>query len=114
MKIKVREYENYAEVIVDGNILQENVGLFRNRLNDLIEKGSVNIVINLAATVYISSLCLSVIINTKGKVAPLGGDLKIVSINKLVHNLLQITNLIKKLEIYESIESAVSAFDKKN
>ena len=42
MKIRMREYDDFVEVVIDGNIMQENVEVFKNRLNDLIDNVKIN------------------------------------------------------------------------
>ncbi len=110
MKIKIRETGEVVEVAVEGNVLQENVNLFKNRIIDLIDSGKTKIVLNLVDTSYISSLCLAVIVNAKKKLVTKQGDIKIALVNQLVKNLLEITNLVKKVELYESVDDAVASF----
>jgi anti-anti-sigma factor len=114
MNIKLIDHNDIVEMILEGNILQENVAFFKSRIFDLINEGKVNIILNMGNTEYISSLCLAVLIDVKGRLTNLQGDLKIAVVNRLVHNLLEITNLVKKIEIYESIESAIESFKIKN
>jgi anti-anti-sigma factor len=111
MKIRLRDYDNgMVEMLIDGNIMQENVDVFKNRLHDLIDNGKIRIVLNLGSTNYISSLCLSVIINVKNRLSALNGDIKIVMANRLIRNLFEITNLTKKLEIFNTPEEANASF----
>ncbi len=112
MKIRMREYEAIIELLIEGNIMQENVDVFKNRLNDLIDNGKIRIVLNFADTSYISSLCLSVIISIKNRLSALNGDIKIIGANQLISNLFEITNLNKKLELHKTIEAASAAFSK--
>lgn len=110
MKIRMQEYDITTELSVDGNIMQENVDVFRNRLHDLIDNGKIRIILNLSSTDYISSLCLSAIINVKNRLSALNGDIKIVVASRLIRNLLEITNLTKKLEMYKTVDEANDAF----
>lgn len=110
MRIKTHEKNGIVEVIIDGNVLQENVSIFKSRLNDLIENGQNQIVLNMVSVNYISSLCLAVIVDAKNRLIAINGDLKIALVNRLILNLLEITNLSKKIEIYDSIEEAINAF----
>lgn len=112
MKIRMRDYDAIVELLIEGNIMQENVDVFRNRLNDLIDNGQIRIVLNLGATSYISSLCLAVIISVKNRLSTLNGDIKIIGANQLISNLFEITNLNKKLEMHKTIEEASAAFSK--
>lgn len=112
MKFRLRDINDIVEVSVEGNMTQENVTIFRNRLNDLIESGKDKIILNLVATSYISSVCLAVIVDAKNRLTKLGGDIKIAYVNRLIRNLLEITNLVKKIEVYDTVEEAAGAFDR--
>ncbi len=114
MNIHLIEHDDIVELVLEGNILQENVGFFKNRIFELINDGKVNVILNMGNTEYISSLCLAVLIDVKGRLTNLQGDLKIAVVNRLVRNLLEITNLVKKIDIYDSIESAIESFKYKN
>ena len=110
MNFKVIERGDVVEVAIEGNILQENVDVLKGRFYDLIENGKVNIVLNMAQSNYVSSLCLAIIVDVKNRLAQLKGDLKITNVNRLIRNLLEITNLVKKIDIYENVDEAVAAF----
>jgi anti-anti-sigma factor len=112
MKLRVIEHGDIIEVIVEGNVLQENVGYFKTRILDLINDGNIKIILNMGSTDYISSLCLAVLIDAKGRLSVLKGDLKIAVVNRLVRNLMEITNLVRKIEIYDTIEDATKSFMK--
>lgn len=112
MKFSVFERGSVVEIILEGNVLQENVDVVRNRFFDLIENGKFNMVLNMAESNYVSSLCLAVIVDVKNRLVQEHGDLKIAKVNRLIRNLLEITNLIKKIDVFESVEEAIAAFDK--
>lgn len=110
MKIRIREIDDVTEMALDGNVVQENVDLFRNRVDDLIDNGKVRIVLNLVSANYISSLCLSVIVDAKNRLTLAGGDIKVAYVNRLIRNLFEITNLNKKIEIFDTVEDAAKSF----
>jgi anti-anti-sigma factor len=113
MKIRIEAVGNVTVVFIDGNVLQENVPIFRVKLLELVEEGKVNIVLDMVASNYISSMCLATIVDVKKKLNELSGDLKLARVNKLVRNLLETTSLIKKVETYDDVEAAVKSFEKK-
>ena len=113
MKFSIYEHDGVVELAIEGNILQESVDVLRGRFYELIEKGKVWIVLNMAQSNYVSSLCLAVIVDVKNRLAQSKGDLKIANVNRLIRNLLEITNLVKKIELFDSVEDAVASFTKK-
>jgi anti-anti-sigma factor len=111
MKIKIQEKGDIVIVSLDGNIMQEDVALLRTRLDDLMHNGQVRIVLDMKGVSYLSSMCLAVIIDMKTRLSAQKGDLKLATINQLIRNLFEMTRLIKKIEIYNTIEDACKAFE---
>jgi anti-anti-sigma factor len=113
MKIKIEEKEGVTIVYIDGNVLQENVPLFRVKLLELLEADTTRIILDMIACNYISSMCLAAIVDVKKKLIEKKGDIKITRVNKLVLNLLETTNLLKQIEVFDNINSAVRSFHEK-
>jgi anti-sigma B factor antagonist len=110
MKLKIQEQAGISIVALEGNIMQEDVSIFRNRLDDLLHNGKVKVVLDMNGVSYLSSMCLAVIIDAKNRLSAQKGDLKLAAVNQLIKNLFEMTRLIKKIEIYNSIEEASAAF----
>ncbi|HON11376.1 MAG TPA: STAS domain-containing protein [Chitinispirillaceae bacterium] len=110
MKLIIHELGDITEVIIDGNVLQENIAVLRTRLHDLVDNGKHKLVINLVAVNYLSSMGLAVIVDIKNRVSGLKGDLKLALANHLISNLLVITNLHKKIESFDTLEEALKSF----
>lgn len=114
MDYEIQAHNDIVEVITNGNILQEDVEVLRKLFRELIKEGKIKIVLNLEKTNYVSSLCLAVIVDVKNRLSTMKGDLKLGKVNRLIRNLLEITNLIKKIDVFDSIEEAFGAFEKKS
>ena len=112
MNFNVNHHGDVSEIIIEGNVLQENVDLLKSRFYDMIDNGEIKLIMNMGNSNYVSSLCLAVMVDVKNRVAQLNGDLKIAKVNRLIRNLLEITNLIKKINVFDSVEEAVNAFGK--
>jgi anti-anti-sigma factor len=110
MKIKIEEKEGATIVYIDGNVLQENVPLFRVKLLELLEAETTRIILDMVACNYISSMCLAAIVDVKKKLVEKHGDIKITRVNKLVLNLLETTNLLKQIEVFDNIGAAIRSF----
>lgn len=113
MNFTVHEHNGVVELVTEGNVLQESVDALKKRFYELIEHGKVQIVLNMAQSNYVSSLCLAVIVDVKNRLVMAKGDLKIANVNRLIRNLLEITNLMKKIDLFDSVDAAVAAFMKK-
>ena len=110
MKIKIEEKEGVTVVFIDGNVLQENVPIFRVKLLELLEANKMCIVLDMIACNYISSMCLAAIVDVKKKVTEKNGNIKMARVNKLVINLLETTNLMKQIEVFDDVAAAVKSF----
>ena len=88
----------------EGAVLREKVG---NMLS-----GSPKIVVNLTGVNYIDSGGLGILVGLSVSARNRGGELKLVSPNKRVNDLLQRTNLDTILRVYGNDEEAVAAFRK--
>jgi anti-anti-sigma factor len=110
MKIRIDTQGDVSIVSIDGNILLQNTPAFKMKLLDLAKQSKIKIVLDMALTNYISSPCLAAIIEVKKKLNELNGDLKLSSVNELVKNLLETTVLIRKIETFDDVQSAVRSF----
>lgn len=110
MDIQINDAGEVSVVIVNGNVLQENVSVFKEALLNLIKQGKIKIILDLWSSIYISSLCLATIVDMRKRANELGGDLKLARINKLAQNLLEATNLTRKIETFPDVDSAVNSF----
>jgi anti-anti-sigma factor len=111
MNYIVHKENGVVEMLMEGNDLQENVEIIKSRFNDLIDNGNVKIVVNMAQSNYVSSICLAVIVDIKKRLAERNGDIKIANVNRLIRNLFEITNLVKTFDLYENVDDAVEAFE---
>jgi anti-anti-sigma factor len=110
MKIKIQERNRVTVVLLDGNIMQEDVAVFRSRLDDLVQSGALKIILDLNGVNYLSSMCLAVIVETKNQLIAKNGDIKLAVANFLIKNLFELTHLSNKFDLYNSVEEAMLAF----
>jgi anti-anti-sigma factor len=100
-------------VAVNDSVLQEHVPLFRERLNDVIDQKKYWIIFDMLETSYISSMGISVLLTVKRKAIEGGGDVLFANVNRLIMNLFDVTELIRKLEVFSSVEEALDAVKKR-
>lgn len=113
MKIKLREEGPVVVFSVDSSVLQEHVPVFRERLNDVIAQKKCWIVFDLLEANYVSSIGISVLLEIKKKANDNGGEVVFANVNHLIMNLFTVTELVKTLEVYDSVEEAIEALKKK-
>jgi anti-anti-sigma factor len=113
LKVKEREEGSVVVVSVDSSVLQEHIPIFRERLNDIIAQKKCWIVFDLFEASYVSSIGISVLLEIKKKANDSGGEVVFANVNHLIMNLFKVTELLKTLEVYDSVEEAVEALKKK-
>ena len=113
MKIKVNEQDSVVIFSVDSSILQEHIPVFRERLNDIIENKKCWIVFDMLEAHYVSSIGISVILEIKKKANGIKGDVVFANVNQLIMNLFEVTDLLKTLEVFDSVDEAIEALKKK-
>ena len=111
LTIASRELDGVTVLDLSGRItLGEGSVQLREAIRDLISKGSKNILLNLGDVNYIDSSGLGELVTSFTTVRNQGGQLKLMNLNKHVHNLLQITKLYTIFEVVEDEDSAVASF----
>jgi anti-sigma B factor antagonist len=114
LKISVRQVDNVAVVDLSGRItLGEASGALRDAIKDLLAKDQKNILLNLADVTYIDSSGLGELVGGFATVNNRGGRLKLVNVQKRVHELMQITKLYSVFEVHTDETAAVRSFQSK-
>lgn len=100
-------------VIVDtiGELrLGEGTDVVRTVVRDLLTQRYKNILLNLRDVRHIDSAGVGELMSCYTSVRNQGGQLKLMNLNKHVHNLLQITKLYTIFDVAEDEDSAVASF----
>jgi anti-sigma B factor antagonist len=114
MTIHTRQVDGVTILDLRGRIvLGEGSVQLRDSIKELIAKGQKHILLNLGDVNYIDSSGLGELVSAYTSVRNAGGELKLLSLTKKVHDLLQITKLYTVFDIKDDEASAVSAFTAK-
>ncbi len=95
---------------LEKEVVQEDVDILQKKLVEFLDSGEFKIVLDMSQCSYITSMGLSTIFHVKKKFNEKGGDIKIARINTLIRNLFSLTNLNKTIDIFNTLEEAVNAF----
>jgi len=91
-------------VLGDGNdVLRETVA-------ELVRAGRRRILLNLADVSYIDSSGLGALVSGYTTVTGQQGQVKLLSLTKKVHDLLQITKLLTVFEVFDDEAAAIKSF----
>jgi len=111
LKINVRETGNVVILDLNGRItLGEEVASLRDTIRELLDAGQKNILLNMGDVPYIDSSGLGQLVGSFATVTNRGGQLKLLNLQKKLHELMQVTKLITVFETYTSESSALRSF----
>lgn len=112
LQITTRHAGDVTIVDMTGRItLGEGSKALREMMRQLAESGVQKILLNLQGVGYIDSSGLGELVKAYTTVRGHGGHLKLVQVNKRVHDLLEITKLHLVLEVEPDEASALKAFE---
>ncbi len=112
MTITTREVSHVTIVDINGRItLGEETGKLRDIVRELIAADKKKIVLNLAQVDYIDSSGVGEQVSGFTAVRNAGGELKLLSLTKKVHDVLYVTKLYTVFDIKDDEFSAVKSFD---
>jgi anti-sigma B factor antagonist len=111
MKTATRQVGRVVVLEVSGRItLGEGNVILREIVHDLAVKGNKHIVMNLGEVVYVDSSGIGELVKAHATIRNQGGVLKLASLNKRVHDLLQMTRLSNVFDIEKDEASALKSF----
>ena len=112
MTITTREVSHVTIVDINGRItLGDETGQLRDTVRQLIAAGKKKIVLNLAQVDYIDSSGVGELVSSFTTVRNAGGELKLLSLTKKVHDVLHVTKLYTVFDIKDDEFTAVKSFD---
>ncbi len=111
MKFSTRKIGDVTVIDVDGKILLgEGDVEIKETVDSLLKQGSKKIVLNLAKVPYLDSAGLGEIIRCFTTLRRNGGHFKLLSPNKRIIDLLNITKLLNVFDCYDNESSAIASF----
>jgi anti-sigma B factor antagonist len=111
IKASTRLVDGVTILDLSGRItLGEASSTLRETVRDLISKGQKNILLNLGDVTYIDSSGIGELVSSFTSVSNQGGKLKLLNLQKKVHDLLQITKLYTVFEVHTDEAAAVRSF----
>jgi len=111
VQIDERNVGSVTVLDVTGQITSSEGGtLLKDKIHSLVHQGRKAIAVNLAKVTYIDSAGLGQLVASYTTVTQAGGQLKLVSLTKRIHDLLTITKLTTIFESFDSEQDAVKSF----
>jgi anti-sigma B factor antagonist len=91
-------------------VLDDGDGLLRERINDLVARGRLRVVLNLRDVTYIDSCGLGVIISKFVSLRNRGGDLKLLHLSPRTHRVFEVCKLEHVFGMFDSEAAAIASF----
>jgi anti-sigma B factor antagonist len=111
IKTSTRQRDGVVIVDIVGELrLGEGTGILRDVVQETLGQGYTKLLLNLGSVRHIDSAGVGELMSCYTSVRNKSGQLKLMNLNKHVHNLLQITKLCTIFEVAEDENSAVSSF----
>jgi anti-sigma B factor antagonist len=111
LTIASRELDGVTVLDLSGRItLGEGSVQLRDAIRGLISKGQKRILLNLADVNYIDSSGLGELVSAFTTAKNQQADVKLLSLSKKVHDLLQLTKLYTVFDIWDDEANAIAAF----
>ena len=114
LKINIRETADATILDMSGRVsIGDALAELRDSIRESLAGNQKNILLNLAEVSYIDSSGLGQLIGSYATVTSRGGQMKLLNLQKRVHDLMQITKLVTVFETYANEEAALKSFAKK-
>jgi len=111
MKARVRQVGQVAVVDIEGKItIGEGDMVLRDRVVELLDKGSHAIVLNLERVTYMDSAGIGELVACYKRAKEKGGTVKLLNPSGTVLDLLTLTKLEEVFETYRQEQEAVGSF----
>jgi anti-sigma B factor antagonist len=106
--VEESERGSWTVLAVKGEVDLDTAPQLKGRLKEALDKGSANIVVQLAEVAFLDSSGLGVLIGALKRCKEAGGILALVSPRRPVRKVLSITGLDKVFPIHDSVDEATS------
>ena len=111
LSIASREVDGVAVLDLSGRItLGEGSVQLRDEVRSLISKGKKNILLNMGDVNYVDSSGLGELVSAYTTAKNQQAEVKLLSLTKKVHDLLQLTKLYTVFDIFDDEASAITSF----
>ena len=112
LHIEERQTNGVTILFLAGEMLLDDGDLaFRRRIHDLIERGRVQILVDLADVTYIDSSGVGMMAAKLKTVREKGGDMRLLRLNSRGHRLFSVAKLHTAFEIFQDEAKALRSFE---
>jgi len=110
VEITTKEYRRVAVISVSGRIDTSTSTQFEEAINELINKGHHNLVLDFSNVDFLSSSGLRILVTTRKKTREMGGDVVLANPSQRAADSVEIAGLDKLFVSFPNREEAVGFF----
>ena len=111
LSIKTREMSGATILELSGRIvLGQECNAFRQQIQQLLATGKKKILFNMGEVTRVDSTGIGLLVEAVILTAKEAGELKLVNLPPLVHNILVVHRLLQAFEVYPSEQEALASF----
>jgi anti-sigma B factor antagonist len=111
MNIQQKKLGDILVLSLTGNLVGEpDASHLRSAVYNVLEQGARKVVVDLAGLKVINSMGLGVLIGSLTSMRKRGGDMTFASPNDKVDGVLHLTQLVKVVRIFDTVERAMKGF----
>jgi len=110
VEITTKSFRRVAVVSVSGRIDTSTSSELETKLQDLMEEGQKNIILDFSSVEFLSSSGLRVLVTTRKKIRNSGGDIVLANASQRASDSFEIAGLDKLFKSYPDREAAIGAF----
>ncbi len=112
MSFPVHERYNAAVISISGKFFGSTHGPdFSAKMDELIEEGKRNFVLNLSDAALMDSSGIGVLIATAERLRSMGGDMRLAGVQEKMRNLFLMTRLLGEVfDLYDNVDEAVASY----
>ena len=110
LDIQRREKEGIAILDLKGRLVVGDASLLREKVNEEVAQGKLNIILNLADVDYVDSTGLGTMVICFTSLQKAGGALKLYNLNRRNIELLLLTKLSTVFHIFGEEQEAINSF----
>ena len=109
MEMDEKAYDGVVVLSVTGSLEVDHKEEFRTKINDLVNRGNVHVVLDLSRCPYMDAVGLGDIVRAYTTLSRKDGRMVLLSPSKRIHNLMSITKLLTVFEMFDNEDEAVRA-----
>ena len=113
-KLSIDEHEvgDVTILVLSGQLVLDDGDLaLRRRIHELVDRGRIKIVLDMAAVTYIDSAGVGMVVGKLKTVRERGGDMKLLNLNLRGLRIFGMTRLLFVFDTFETEEMAAKSFE---